>query len=56
MEQHVVGIEYQKWLSKLMGYKFEIHYNLEASNKVAGALSRKSLGVELGNMESVCGI
>ncbi|XP_048496700.1 transposon Tf2-1 polyprotein [Beta vulgaris subsp. vulgaris] len=55
MEQRVVGVEYQKWLSKLMGFEFEIQYNPGASNRVADALSRKSMG-ELNNVESICGI
>ena len=36
----MVGAEYQKWITKLMGYQFYIHYWTGASNRVAGALSR----------------
>lgn len=40
-ELHVMGNEYKKWLTKMMGYSFNIDYRKGASNKVADALSRK---------------
>jgi hypothetical protein len=40
LEQRVIGEEYQKWVSKLMCYDFEIQYRTGSSNKVADALSR----------------
>ena len=35
-----MGVDYQKWITKLMGYNFDIQYFSGASNKVADALSR----------------
>ena len=40
LEQRVIGVEYQKWITKLMGYQFDIQYRTGASNRVADALSR----------------
>lgn len=42
MEQREVGPEYQNWVSKLMGFDFEIQYKTGASNRVVDALSRQS--------------
>lgn len=56
-QQAVVGADYQKWVSKLMGFDFEIQYKPGTSNRVADALSRKTYGeVELGMLISLRGI
>lgn len=48
-QQQEVGSDYQKWVSKLLGYSFEIQYKPGKANQVADALSRKTTGeVELG--------
>lgn len=48
MEQREINPSYQKWVSKLIGYNFEIQYRAGHANVVADALSRKSQGpVEL---------
>ena len=40
MEQRIVTSEQQKWVSKLLGYDYEITYKPERENFVADALSR----------------
>lgn len=41
LEQRLIGSDYQRWVTKLMGYDFEVQYQTGASNRVADALSRK---------------
>ena len=41
LKQRVAEEGQQKWLSKLLGYDFEIKYKAGSDNKVADALSRK---------------
>ena len=38
-EQREIGVEYQKWVSKLMGYDFEIKFKSRATNQAVDALS-----------------
>lgn len=40
LERRLMSTKHQKWLSKLLGYEFEIQFRLEVANKVADALSR----------------
>ena len=37
MQQHEVGAEYQKWVSKLMGFDFEIKFKSGSSNAATDA-------------------
>ena len=39
-EQRDIGNEYQRWISKLMGYDFEIKYKPGTTNQAADAFSR----------------
>lgn len=40
LEQRILDSNQQKWVSKLLGYDFEIHYKEGKENRVADALSR----------------
>lgn len=41
LEQRITTQNQPNWLTKLLGYEFEIVYRTGASNKVVDALSRK---------------
>ena len=44
MDQQVVANEHQKWISKLLGYNFDIEYKLGCENKATDALSKREEG------------
>ncbi|TYK27396.1 Transposon Tf2-6 polyprotein [Cucumis melo var. makuwa] len=50
LEQRVIQLQYQKWITKLFEYSFEVIYKPGLENEAADALSRKSTDVQL------CGI
>lgn len=47
LEQREVQSQFQKWLTKLLGYDFEILYQPGLQNKAADALSRVEPTAEL---------
>lgn len=51
LEQRVIGSDYQRQFSKLMGFDFEIQYRPGASNRVADALSRKEFPIQCNNLQ-----
>jgi hypothetical protein len=41
MEKHISSLEKQKWVTKMLGYDYEIIYNKGKENVVVDALSQK---------------
>ncbi|KAL4564788.1 hypothetical protein LXL04_028859 [Taraxacum kok-saghyz] len=54
LEQRIVGSDYQKWISKLMGFSFDIQYRTGSSNRVADALSRRDDGPTCDTLTVTC--
>ncbi|KAL0535770.1 hypothetical protein IC582_024695 [Cucumis melo] len=50
LEQRVIQPQYQKWLSKLLGYSFEVGYKPGLENKAADALSRRPPDIQLNSI------
>lgn len=42
LEQQVLADEHQKWISKLLGYTFDIEYKPSSENKVADTPSQRT--------------
>lgn len=43
-QQRELGADFQRWVSKLIGFDFEIQFKPGASNRVADVLSRTKVG------------
>lgn len=56
MEQREIRLEYQRWVSKLMGFSFDSIYRSGSTNVVADALSRQDHSTELGALLTTCHI
>ncbi|KAJ9552225.1 hypothetical protein OSB04_016270 [Centaurea solstitialis] len=50
LEQRVVELEYQNWMSKLLGYNFSIVYKQGSANRATDALSRKPEQTKLSSL------
>ncbi|KAA0032164.1 transposon Tf2-1 polyprotein isoform X1 [Cucumis melo var. makuwa] len=52
LEQRVIQPQYQKWLSKLLGYSFEVVYKPGLENKAVDALSRRPPNIQLNSIST----
>lgn len=52
LEQRVIQLQHKKWISKLLGYDFEVVYYAGRDNMVVDALSRMPPGIELGHISA----
>ncbi|XP_055960653.1 transposon Tf2-1 polyprotein [Mercurialis annua] len=53
LDQRITTLPQQKWVSKLLGYDFQVEYKAGKENKVADALSRRD--EEMGLLASISG-
>lgn len=56
LEQRDISLDYQKWLTKLLGYDFEILYKAGVENKVADGLSRVMIDSQVNAEGMLCAL